>query len=56
MVTASCDAKNRDQRLPEVLNEGGLARTRRKTALDEHTELERSVEQLRHDHWRRCEI
>ena len=41
--------REQDQRLQEVLNEGGLFRPRRKTAQDEHTELERSVEQLRHD-------
>ena len=35
--------------MKEVLNEGGLVRARRKTAQDEHTEPERSVEQLRHD-------
>ena len=39
-----------EQRLQEVLNEGGLVRARRKSAQDKHTELERSVEQLRHDH------
>ena len=35
--------------MQEVLNEGGLVRARRKTAQDEHMELERGVEQLRHD-------
>ena len=48
-MTASCDAGNRSGDLQEVLKEGGLVRARRKTAQDEHTELERSVEQLRHD-------
>ena len=38
-----------DQRLQEVLNEGGLVSARRKTAQYENTELERNVEQLRHD-------
>ena len=35
--------------MQDVLNEGSLVRARRKTAQDEHTELERNVEQLRHD-------
>ena len=41
--------KEQEQRLQEILNEGGLVRVRRKTAQNEHMELERNVEQLRHD-------
>ena len=53
-VDSGCDTegdselrcREQDQRSQEVLNEGCLVR---KTAQDERTELERSVEQLRHD-------
>ena len=45
MVTASCDAGNRCRDCRRF----SLVRARRKTAQDEHTEQERSVEQLRHD-------
>ena len=48
MMTTNCDAGTGSQRLQEVSL--GLVRARRKTAQDKHTELERSVEQLRrHD-------
>jgi len=48
-----CDSELRcrenDQRLQEVLNDRGVVRARRNTTQDEHAELERNVEQLRHD-------
>ena len=34
--------------MQDILNQRGLVRARRKTAQEKHTEMERSVEQLRH--------